>query len=423
MNFSQKIFTYIYEKSSENVARFGAQYDAFSIFIFVFYLANPLKWQFNGPYSFSIIFFLRLTATILWFLLLCWRVWPQSLRPCLPLFWHFSLLYHLPFRTTFSLLYARHSPSFDSFGLLGIVALALLVDDRAFCLLSILGFLLGCCVYFSFGGFDISYVNGVTLAYAALMVITIAFIKFIFMRNHNMSLTEKIKANKIFAGAIAHELRTPISAILISSENRDFTTIRRQAKRALGIVDSVLQQIKYMESARKIHCTPQPLTQLIYEACEDVYFSEQERQKIQLQITDNYWVQADHILLRQIIINLLKNALWAVRASPNGLVKIAAQKRQEYLHISFIDTGTGIVQKHKKYLFEPFYSSSKNGTGIGLAFCKLALKNMGGSIKYYRDGESTCFTIHLKCVRETDEGTSNEPTTYLPIPYHDLNSR
>lgn len=423
MNLIQKIFLFLKEKASENVARFGAQYDTFSIFIFVFYFANPLKWQFNGPYSFSIIFSLRLIAIILWFFLIFWRIWPQKIRPYLPLFWYFSLLYHLPFRTTFSLLYARHSPSFDSFGLLGIVALALLVDDQVFCILTILGFLLGCIVYFSFGGVHISYINLMTLAYAGLMVATIAFIKLIFMRNHNMSLNEKIKAHKIYAGAIAHELRTPISAVLLSTENRDFSTIRAQAQRALGIVDSVLQQIRYLESDKKICCKPQPITQIIKEICEDIYFSDQERQIIQFEITNNYWIQADYVLLRQIVINLLKNALWAVKASADGRVKIIAKRNMEYLSISFIDTGIGVAKERRRYLFEPFNSSSKNGTGIGLAFCKLALKNMGGSIQYCGGSESTCFTIRLRCVSETNEGTQNEPAAYLPIPHHHLNNR
>lgn len=261
----------------KSVSSFGAQYDAFSIFIFVFYLANPLKWASSGPYSFSIILLLRAGAVLLWLLLLIWRWWPKSCKAYLPMFWHFALLYHLPFRTTFSLLYSKHSPSFDSFGLLGIVALALLVSDRAFCFLTLLGSSLGCLVYFAFGGFHIPLMKTMTLLYAALMVVSIAFIKLIFFRNHYASLTEKISANRIFAGAIAHEVRNPLSTIMLSCENGDLETTKTQAKRALSIVDSILMQLKYFEKDETAHPTPMSLQKTIEAACCDDYFSPKDR--------------------------------------------------------------------------------------------------------------------------------------------------
>jgi signal transduction histidine kinase len=243
--------------SAKSVERFGAQYDAFSVFIFVFYLANPLKWHFSGPYAFSVIAFLRMGAVFLWLILLLWRLWPKRLKKFLPLFWHFALLYHLPFRTTFSTLYSPHSPSFDSFGLLGIVALAVLVDDKAFCILTALGCGLGTLVFFAFGGLSIPSVKIITLVYASLMVFSIAFIKLILFRNHNINLNEKSKAYKILAGAIAHEVRGPICTLNLASENliknkninnfEQITIVKQQSKKVLRIVDSILLQVRFLE--------------------------------------------------------------------------------------------------------------------------------------------------------------------------------
>src|SRR5580704_19672880 len=121
---------------TESVIRFGAQYDAFSVFILVFYLANPFKWQSNG-WS-SAITYLRLTAVVLWIMLVFWRKWPHRLKEYLPLFWYISLCYHLSFRTAFNTLYSD-SPSYDSSRLVGIVALAVLVDSKEFCIITLIG--------------------------------------------------------------------------------------------------------------------------------------------------------------------------------------------------------------------------------------------------------------------------------------------
>ncbi|HXW60399.1 MAG TPA: hypothetical protein VEK06_02565, partial [Myxococcota bacterium] len=147
MNRITSAFSWLTNLSNESVNKFGAQYDAFIVFVFVFFLANPLKWNFSGPYSVSVIAFLRVFAIVTWIGLAFWRNWPERLKKYLPLYWHFALLQHLPFRTTFSVLYSNYSPLFDSFELLGIVALAVLVNEKTYCVLTALGISLGCVVY------------------------------------------------------------------------------------------------------------------------------------------------------------------------------------------------------------------------------------------------------------------------------------
>lgn len=424
MESCKRIFQWLNEKATKNVNSFGAQYDAFSVFIFIFFLANPIKWHVSGPYSSSTILILRIIAVSLWLILLLWRFWPKKLKTYLPLFWHLVLIYHLPFRTTFSLLYSQHSPSFDSFGLLGIVALALLVNERIFCILTLIGTSLGCIVYFTLGGLAISSIETITLIYAGLMVVTITFIKLIFFRNHNLSLAEKITANKIFAGAIAHEIRTPISTIIVSIDNHDLETVKLQAQKTLSIVDSVLKQIKYFESDKTIHCISLSINASIAAACNDPYFSEQDRTKIKVELPKEYWILAEEILLSQIIINILKNALWAIRGSNNGRIKITAEEKSDSILIAFTDTGVGIDQTKRKQLFEPFLSSNRNGTGIGLAFCKLALKSMGGSIECdSKNGGNTRFIIRLKCAREIKKEVANESPSSMPIPHYNRSYR
>jgi hypothetical protein len=396
--------------SQQNVTRFGAQYDAFVIFIFIFYIANPLKWQFAGPYSFSSIACLRFFAFAFWILLALWRKWPQRLKKYLPLYWHFSLFYHLPFRTTFSMLYSSYSPSFDSFGLLGIVALAILVDEKPFCILSLLGIICGCIVYFCCGGTAVPLLKASTLVYASLMIISIAFIKLIFFRNFNNMLKEKSRSYITLAGAIAHEVRGPLSTLNIISDNfqrknnfseQEAEIIKNQSRLALNVIDSILLQIKYIENSVKIKCKKHVLLTCIHEAIHNSSLPPEAHQKIKLEVDPHIIVAADKQLLEQVFINLIKNSFCAIQKAGKEQIIISAQERENNIEISVFDNGHGIKNFQLQKIFEPFFSANKNGVGLGLAFCKLAIKNMGGSIRCESEERSyTRFIINLKNVRE-----------------------
>lgn len=436
MTFLKRVLTVLSKSSRQNVTSFGAQYDAFTLFILIFYLANPLKWQFSGPYTFSAIATLRIFAVIIWALLALWRHWPKSFKRYQPLFWHFCLLYHLPFRTTFSTLYSSHSPSFDSFGLLGIVALAILVDDKTFCVLTLMGIVLGSIVYFVFGGLTIELVKVSTLIYAGLMILSIAFIKLIFFRNHNLSLNERSKAYKTLAGAIAHEVRGPICTLTLACENlacrdsssesglrQDLAMIHRQAKKALTIVDTVLLQIKYIESSSTTKIHRLSLRDCIFAAINDARFSDSNRAWIKINCASDYLVFADRELLIQVFINLIKNALWAIRDLDRGQIDIIASSDAGGVAISIMDNGIGISLEDQKSLFDPFCGKNKNGAGVGLAFCRLAIKNMHGSIQCEsKEGQFTRFLIHLRGIFLERE-ISNEPPASMLVSNHDSYSR
>lgn|GEM_PF-4275119 len=406
MNRINSLFLWLTSRSSESVHKFGAQYDAFSLFVFLFFLANPLKWHFSGPYSFSIIAFLRILAIIIWAILALWRRWPKRLKKYLPLYWHFALFYHLPFRTTFSVLYSTYSPLFDSFELLGIVALAVLVDDKAFCILTSLGIFLGCMVYFVFGGFYIPLTKVSTLAYAGSIVVAITYMKLIFFRNHYLSLDEKSKTYKILAGAIAHEVRGPICTIGIACENlgqnvsepekEKLSFVKQQTSKALSVIDSILLQVKYIEDSGQINRNKHSLRECVYLAINDPYFSDKDRALIEVNMEDDFVVLVDKLVLVQIFTNLIKNSLWAIRASGDGEIIMGAKRLGDKISISIYDNGVGISKRNLKKLFEPFFTRSEIGAGLGLAFSKLALKNMNGSIKCEsKEGQFTRFTILL----------------------------
>ncbi len=85
-----------------------------------------------------------------------------------------------------------------------------------------------------------------------------------------------------------------------------------------------------------------------------------------------------------------------MRAAGRGKIHIGAKKTASSVYLTIYDNGIGISAINQKKLFEPFFSKSKLGAGLGLAFSKLAIKNMNGTIKFEsKEGEFTRFTIEL----------------------------
>lgn len=420
MKFIKKAWDKLNELSTNSVNSFGAQYDAYAIFIFIFYVINPFKWHFWGPYSLSAMVVLRIIAFVLWVMLVFWRKWPTSMKRYLPLFWHFSLFFHLPFRATFGVLYASYSPSFDSFGILGIVALAILVDNKAFCVLSILGIVFGTLTYYAFGGFVIPYVSYTTVLYAALMLISIAFIKLILFRNFNNMMQERSRAYLTLAGAIAHEVRTPLCTLNVICENAQTFTpehiaiVKRQSRAALNIIESILLQIRYVDRKVQLKSERVAIRPCIEQAVTDALTYEDDRRFISVDAPDDLFVLADEQVVRQIIINLVKNALWAIREAGRDTITISGYKDDASgkVKLSVYDNGVGINQRMLKKIFEPFFTRSTQGAGIGLAFCQLAVESLGGSITAEsKEHEYTRFTVTLPDADVVADASKKKPKT------------
>jgi signal transduction histidine kinase len=139
------------------------------------------------------------------------------------------------------------------------------------------------------------------------------------------------------------------------------------------------------------------LKETVIHASNSIIFSDLDRKIIHINISDKKYVKANKKILTQIFINLIKNSLRATKGSENPNITISSEDIDKETFITVKDNGIGIDIKQKKKLFEPFYSLSSNGVGIGLAFCKLALKNMNCSITCESEINSyTSFIIKTK---------------------------
>jgi signal transduction histidine kinase len=108
----------------------------------------------------------------------------------------------------------------------------------------------------------------------------------------------------------------------------------------------------------------------------------------------NFHFWGDKTLMVHTLFNLFKNSLYYIHAAKKGIIEIWCEKKEDGNILHFKDTGKGILSDALPKLFEKFYTTTYHGTGLGLAFCKLAMTGFGGSIKCTSEyGEFTEFEM------------------------------
>jgi signal transduction histidine kinase len=92
-------------------------------------------------------------------------------------------------------------------------------------------------------------------------------------------------------------------------------------------------------------------------------------------------IVADRALIEQVLINLISDASYAIGDRQSGEITLSARKENDATLIAVTDNGRGIPEKELSHIFVPFYSTRKDGSGIGLSLCKQIMHAHGGTIR------------------------------------------
>jgi len=231
------------------------------------------------------------------------------------------------------------------------------------------------------------------------------------------------------AAQLAHEIGTPLSSVSghvqlalldrsLSPPLRERLEVSaREIERISRIVRDYLDSTRPLEPERRVTALPRLLEEAI-ELTRGVDLTAMPGGVIERQIDARLELVTDPGLLRQIIVNLLSNALDAV--DRKGRVTVAARQVGEEVLITVTDTGHGIAPDDLRRIFEPFYTTKGRGkgTGLGLAICRQLTAALGGSISVESTpGAGSTFFVRLPrqgapqqgAPQGSSTGTKSEP--------------
>jgi signal transduction histidine kinase/PAS domain-containing protein len=251
------------------------------------------------------------------------------------------------------------------------------------------------------------------------------------LSNHELHLArlaaeDASRAKSEFLANMSHEIRTPMTAILgyadlvtedatdIAETTEFVETIRRNGEHLMSIVNDILDLSK-IEAGRVelelVSCSPVEIAREVMAMLRRRAFD----RGLDLQL-DLHWplprrIDSDPTRLRQILVNLVGNAL---KFTESGSVRLAVRRhprRESVLIFEVVDTGIGMAAAELARLFKPFsqgesgHSRRFGGTGLGLAISQRLAAMLGGAISVQsRKGEGSTFSLEIGGAPPRDAG-------------------
>lgn len=247
---------------------------------------------------------------------------------------------------------------------------------------------------------------------------------------------EMRKTIMVLVGNIVHDLRTPLTTIktvidlletlspnflemfeeaqnlgakklaLLNQDNWNYllqktpiTDIQNAITMINDFINTTLSELANAHKALSCELTQEDLTinsshKIINKTLKTFPFTDSEKSKITFKAMHDFNFMGNSILMMKLLFNLIKNALEQIALNAKGEIIISTKKSIDYNLIIIKDTAGGAPLETVAELFNAYFTTKKEGTGIGLAFCKKTMLNFGGDIECSSiDGESMEFIL------------------------------
>ncbi len=235
-----------------------------------------------------------------------------------------------------------------------------------------------------------------------------------FHKEKDQSLSDKDKNTPspplgTLAAGLVHELRTPLSTIslnlqLLQEELQSHQNGKAQAaldrlsvlQKEVHRLEEVLSDFLRFAKGGSLELMEEDINLVVDEVID---FIAPEARRNNIEIVRNYApnlpiVKLDKNLIKQAILNLIINAQQAM--PEGGKLLVSTLQKGKNINIEVTDTGIGIPPTHLDKIFQAYYSTKKQGTGLGLPTVKRIVEGHGGAVSVKsQEGKGSSFTIQL----------------------------
>jgi len=245
---------------------------------------------------------------------------------------------------------------------------------------------------------------------------------------------DRLAALGQMAAGLAHEVKNPLGAIKgaaqLLGDPRHDTKLGPSELEFVGIILEEVERLDRVVGSVLDYARPSKgdagavdVNAVVKRTLTVLASDRTEECELRTELTENLpFVRADAEQLRQVLINLIRNAVQAMGG--RGTVEVTTRRRTErasavqerggaqghsdWVEIAVRDEGPGIAPQVQKHLFVPFFTTKDRGTGLGLAISQRVVEEMGGRIEVVsRPGAGSTFSLVLPAV--TDAHTAPRP--------------
>jgi signal transduction histidine kinase len=174
--------------------------------------------------------------------------------------------------------------------------------------------------------------------------------------------------------------------------------MKTAVKKAGSFIDLLLVNIKGPDYNYNINS--HNVSDCIIEALNDYPMSKQERDSIEVNFSNDFAIYGNKEIIVHILFNLLNNSIYYFSSTEEPKIEIWTTIHDRFNCMHFKDNGPGINKNDINFIFNKFFSKTKNGSGLGLSFCKVSMNLLKGDITCNSvEGHYTEFVLKFpKCL-------------------------
>jgi PAS domain S-box-containing protein len=215
---------------------------------------------------------------------------------------------------------------------------------------------------------------------------------------------DRLAAIGEMAASVAHEIRNPLGGIRgFAAFLLNDIPVNDNRRRLVEKIDSGARSLErvvneLLDYTRPVEIEPHPVSYAeLVQAALAYLDSPGEQVRLHTDVDPAHRVWADAEKLRQVVLNILLNAVQSLEGKP-GDVTISATAEDEHVTLTIRDTGCGIAPEDLERVFSPFYTTKEKGTGLGLAICAKIIESHGGALRA-ESKPGTGTALHLRLPR------------------------